>query len=103
MPAPTSPVMTPMDRSLMHQAMRATASLWAAWRCSIPGAEVTPSMRLNPAASVSQSTDVSWWLVLAVGGGFGGLIGGGGFGDEGVEALTLPASSAVWRASTRAR
>ena len=49
LPAPTSPVMTPMDRSLMHQAMRATASLREAWRCSMPGARSRPNgMRLNP-------------------------------------------------------
>src|SRR2546430_18875 len=32
LPAPTSPVTTPMARSAMHQVIRAQASLWAAWR-----------------------------------------------------------------------
>ena len=40
LPAPTSPVITPMRRSAMHQPMRATASSWAVWRCSMAGAEV---------------------------------------------------------------
>ncbi len=49
LPAPTSPVMTPIERSLMHQVMRATASLWAAWRCSMPGARSRPKgIRVNP-------------------------------------------------------
>jgi hypothetical protein len=43
LPAPTSPVTTPMDRSLMHQEMRATASLCEAWRCSMPGARSRPN------------------------------------------------------------
>jgi hypothetical protein len=48
-PAPTSPVITPMARSAMHQVMRAQASLWAAWRCSMPGARSRPNgMRVNP-------------------------------------------------------
>jgi hypothetical protein len=48
-PAPTSPVMTPIARSVMHQVMRATASLWAAWRWSMPGARSRPKgMRVNP-------------------------------------------------------
>jgi hypothetical protein len=37
-PAPTSPVITPRACSLMHQLIRAAASAWAAWRCSMPGA-----------------------------------------------------------------
>ena len=49
LPAPTSPVMTPIARSVMHQVMRATASLWAAWRCSMPGARSRPNgIRVNP-------------------------------------------------------
>src|SRR5439155_14373395 len=49
LPAPTSPVTTPMERSLMHQEMRATASLWEVCRCSMPGARSRPNgMRLNP-------------------------------------------------------
>jgi hypothetical protein len=48
-PAPTSPVTTPIERSPMHQEMRATASLWEAWRCSIPGARSRPKgVRVNP-------------------------------------------------------
>jgi hypothetical protein len=47
--APTSPVMTPMVRSLMHQLIRAMASLWEACRCSMPGARSLPNgVRLNP-------------------------------------------------------
>src|SRR5271169_6480064 len=37
LPAPTSPVITPMRRSATHQPMRATASLWALWRCKMAG------------------------------------------------------------------
>ena len=49
LPAPTSPVTTPMERSAMHQEMRATASLWEACRCSMPGARLRPKgMRLKP-------------------------------------------------------
>ncbi|ETW26474.1 hypothetical protein MGAST_18570 [Mycobacterium gastri 'Wayne'] len=46
---PTSPVITPMRRSATHQPMRATASLWALWRCSMPGARSRPNgMREKP-------------------------------------------------------
>jgi hypothetical protein len=49
LPAPTSPVITPMARSAMAQVILATASLWAAWRCSMPGARSRPNgMRVNP-------------------------------------------------------
>src|SRR5664279_3492655 len=34
-PAPTSPVMTPMWCCSMHQVIRATASAWERWRCSM--------------------------------------------------------------------
>ena len=48
-PAPTSPVITPMRCSVMHQPIRATASPWAAWRCSMPGARSRPNgVRVNP-------------------------------------------------------
>ena len=49
LPAPTSPVMTPSACSVMHQLIRATASAWAAWRCSIPGARSRPNgIRVKP-------------------------------------------------------
>jgi hypothetical protein len=33
----------------MHQLIRATASLWEAWRCSMPGARSRPKgMRVKP-------------------------------------------------------
>jgi hypothetical protein len=49
LPAPTSPVMTPMRRSVMHQVMRATASPWDLWRCGMPGARSRPNgMRVKP-------------------------------------------------------
>src|ERR1700761_6752993 len=70
LPAPTSPVMTPMARSLTHQVMRATASLWAACRCSMPGARLRPKgMRVNPEWACSFSiTGVSWLVVGGVAG-----------------------------------
>ena len=48
-PAPTSPVMTPMWCCSMHQVIRATASAWERWRCSIPGARSRPNgILVNP-------------------------------------------------------
>lgn len=43
LPAPTSPVTTPIDRSEMHQEIRATASLWAWCRWSMPGLRFRPN------------------------------------------------------------
>jgi hypothetical protein len=49
LPAPTSPVITPRACSLMHQLIRAAASAWAAWRCSMPGARSRPKgILVNP-------------------------------------------------------
>ena len=49
LPAPTSPVITPMRRSVMHQPIRAVASPCAALRCSMPGARSRPKGgRVNP-------------------------------------------------------
>src|ERR1035437_2604496 len=49
LPAPTSPVTTPRARSLIHQLIRATASAWLVWWCSIWGARALPKgMRVNP-------------------------------------------------------
>ena len=42
LPAPTSPVIRPSVRSLMHQVMRAAAWAWDECRCSIPGARSRP-------------------------------------------------------------
>ena len=48
-PAPTSPVITPRARSVTHQPIRATASPWLVWRCSICGARSRRNgERLNP-------------------------------------------------------
>src|ERR1700747_356559 len=69
-PAPTSPVMTPIARSLMHQEMRATASLWEACRCSIPGARLRrKGIRRNPWGACSFSIKTVSWLVIRGGGG----------------------------------
>jgi hypothetical protein len=49
LPAPHSPVMTPIWRSATHQPILATASRWAVWVCSIPGARSLPKgIRANP-------------------------------------------------------
>src|ERR1035437_2563994 len=49
LPAPTSPVTTPRARSLTHQLIRARASAWLVWRCSIWGARALPKgIRVNP-------------------------------------------------------
>src|SRR3954451_15078730 len=43
LPAPTSPVITPRACCSMHQPIRATASAWVPWRCSIEGASGRPN------------------------------------------------------------
>jgi hypothetical protein len=49
LPAPHSPLITPIACSLMHQEIRATASACARWPCSIPGARSLPNgIRENP-------------------------------------------------------
>src|SRR6266511_2038489 len=49
LPTPTSPVSTPRACWSMHQVMRATASAWAVWRCSIWGASSRPNgILVNP-------------------------------------------------------
>ncbi|BBY60671.1 hypothetical protein MSAR_38070 [Mycolicibacterium sarraceniae] len=43
------PVMTPIACWSTHQEIRATASLWPGWRCSIPGARARPKgIRVKP-------------------------------------------------------
>src|SRR6266498_4383182 len=49
LPAPTSPVITPRACSVTVQVIRTTASLWAAWRCSMAGARSRPNgSRVKP-------------------------------------------------------
>ena len=49
LPAPHSPVITPIACSQMHQEIRATASACAPCACSIPGARSFPNgILLNP-------------------------------------------------------
>lgn len=49
LPAPTSPVMTPMACWSTHQVIRATASAWVEWRCSIAGVSERPKgIRVKP-------------------------------------------------------
>jgi hypothetical protein len=46
---PTSPVTTPIARSVISQVMRATASAWPWWRWSIEGARARPNRaRVKP-------------------------------------------------------
>ena len=60
LPAPTSPVTTPRARSSTHQVMRATASAWLAWVCSIEGARsFWNGMRVKPQCARSRSM-VTW-------------------------------------------
>src|SRR2546430_14459017 len=67
LPAPTSPVTTPMERSLMHQEMRATPSLWEVCRCSMPGARSRPNgVRLNP-DSLNLINSMAGWQGLLSG------------------------------------
>ena len=56
LPAPTSPVITPMAASSTHQAMRATASAWPGWRCSMEGARsLVNGVRVKPQWERSRS------------------------------------------------
>ena len=49
LPAPHSPLITPIACSVMHHEIRATACLCALWACSIPGARSLPNgIRENP-------------------------------------------------------
>ncbi|EUA27889.1 hypothetical protein I553_9240 [Mycobacterium xenopi 4042] len=58
----------PIARWSTHQVMRATASPWPAWRCSIPGARSRPNgIRVNPnviAAVEYSRRHLTFWIVI---------------------------------------